>query len=234
MVGNEEVHAFGPSIWTLRGSQIRLFGIPFTTRMTIVQLSSGGLWLHSPVEPNSARKATVAELGTVEHLIAPNKIHSLGIAPWNEIYPLAQIWVSPQYNGRHPRSPSNEILTDAPPPSWQGDFEQVVFRGSKHFDEVVFFHKGSRTLILTDLIQRHDPLSESWFWRLVKSAAGVLGEKGGTSRDLRLVFSDRAAARKSADTILNWDFDRVILSHGLCMRDNAHHLVKRAFNAWLD
>ena len=99
---------------------------------------------------------------------------------------------------------------------------------------MVFLHRSSKTLILTDLIQRHDPRLDSWLWRRVKRAVGVLGEGGGVARDLRLTFSDRVAARESVATILGWDFDRVVLSHGFCMTENAHRVVERAFLRWLD
>ena len=37
---------------------------------------------------------------------------------------------------------------------WQLDIDQVVFRGSFAMEEVVFFHRASRSAIFGDLIQR--------------------------------------------------------------------------------
>ena len=72
---------FGQNIWTMNGDRVRMYGVvPFATRMTVVRLASGGLWLHSPVRPTPDRRRAVDELGPVEHLVAPNKIHGLGIA----------------------------------------------------------------------------------------------------------------------------------------------------------
>jgi hypothetical protein len=87
-------------------------------------------------------------------------------------------------------------------------------------------------LIVTDLIQRHDPHGQSWWWRVVKGWAGVLGSEGGTSRDLRWTFRDKAAARRSAERILAWDFDRLVIAHGACVEHGARAVVARAF-AWL-
>ena len=46
--------------------------------------------------------------------------------------------------------------SDEPPPEWQGEFEQVLVPGD-YMTEAVFFHRASRTLILTDLIENFEP-----------------------------------------------------------------------------
>ncbi|MFP4044724.1 MAG: DUF4336 domain-containing protein, partial [Rhodosalinus sp.] len=40
---------FGCDLWLVDGPAIRFYGMPFSTRMTVVRLSDGGLWLHSPI-----------------------------------------------------------------------------------------------------------------------------------------------------------------------------------------
>ena len=228
---NEEAIPFGDGIWTVDGPRVRMLTIPFETRMTLVRLANDGLWVHSPIPLTDDLRAAVDALGPVEHLVAPNKIHSLGIEPWHERYPSATVWVSPKFQERHPKIQIDHALSSTPPDPWRDEIDQHVFGGSTFFDEVVFLHRRSKTLIVTDLIQRHDPDKESWPWRLVKRAAGVLGESGGTARDLRAVHRDRDAAKASATEILAWDFDRVIISHGHCITEDAHARVERAL-AW--
>lgn len=87
MTTSRDLKIIGNNIWTMEGDMVRMFGIPFTTRMTIVRLSNGMLWLHSPIMPNSKRCTLVESLGKISYLIAPNKIHSLGIEPWKKRYP---------------------------------------------------------------------------------------------------------------------------------------------------
>ena len=94
---------FGSNIWTGNGDGLRMYGVlPFATRMTVVWLEAGGMWAHSPVAPTPDRCRAMDELGPIEHLVAPNKIHSLGVSPWRTLYPSAQVWASPQFSGRHP------------------------------------------------------------------------------------------------------------------------------------
>ncbi len=69
----------GHEIWIVEGPVIgfRWLGLrlPFTTRMTIVRLADGGLWVHSPIELGADLAAAVDALGPVRHLVAPNRIH---------------------------------------------------------------------------------------------------------------------------------------------------------------
>lgn len=209
-----------------------MFGIPFSTRMTVVRLQSGGLWVHSPLAATEAIFDAVDSMGPVLHLVAPNKLHSLGIPAWRARYPDACLWVSPGFTARHPNLQADAVLDLNARPAWQDEIDLHVFAGSLWFDEVVFLHKASRTLIVTDLIQKHAPEDQSWFWLHVKRWVGVLGAGGGTARDLRATFRDRDAARRSREHIMAWDFERLILCHGLCVENNARAVVANAL-AWL-
>lgn len=220
---------FGNAIWICNGPRVRMMTIPFGTRMTVIELEAGRLWVHSPLAPSPEVYEAVDAMGSVEFIVAPNKIHSLGVAPWKERYPSAEVWVSPRFQKRHPDTPFDHIIGVTTPDDWGRKIQALCFAGSFFLDEVVFFHEASRTLILTDLIQRHDPSEENCFWRWAKRAAGVLGDSGGTARDLRSTFHDRVAARKSAELLLRWDFDRVIIAHGRCITDNARRTVEQAF-----
>jgi Domain of unknown function (DUF4336) len=232
-MAQQDLESFGSGLWIAAGRRVRMMRIPFSTRMTVARLGDGSVWIHSPVDPTDDLCEAVDALGPVAHVVAPNKLHSLASPLWKRRYPAARLWVSPGLCERHPGFPADEVLSDARGTAWSAEIRHHVFRGSSFLDEVVFLHGESKTLIVTDLIQRHDPREESWFWRLVKQAAGVLGEQGGTARDLRFTFHDRAAARQSVSTVLGWDFEQVVLSHGLCITNDAKGVVERAFRSWL-
>ncbi len=221
---------FGERIWICDGPRVRMMTIPFETRMTIVELEPGVLWVHSPIEPTPNLQDAVDSLGAVKFIVAPNKIHSLGVEPWKKRHPAAEVWVSPQFRKRHPDAPVDHVIGADAPPAWSSQIDYLCFGGNIFLDEVVFFHHNSRTLIVTDLIQRHDPAKETFFWRFGKRLAGVLGDKGGTAIDLRSAFRDRAAARASAEKLLRWNFDRVVIAHGKCITENARSTVEKAFD----
>lgn len=46
--------------------------LPFTTRMTVVCLSDGDLFLHSPVKFDEGLAKELRRLGRVRHLVSPN------------------------------------------------------------------------------------------------------------------------------------------------------------------
>lgn len=224
---------FDTDIWTLSGDRLSFYGVPFATRSVIVRLPDGGLWVHSPVKPLPDSDAGLAELGPVACLIAPNKIHSVGIPLWQAEWPAAETWVSPGFPDRHPDMARTGVLSGHPPAAWSDVIDQHVFEGSTFLDEVVFLHKPSGTLIVTDLIQKHTASGDIWIWRLLKWLAGIEGRKGGTARDIRASFRDRKAARASRDAILSWDFDKLIVSHGHCLHTGARAEVERALS-WLE
>lgn len=224
------IEPFAEDIWTLTGGQMSFYGLPFSTRAVIVRLADGRLWVHSPVAETPAERSTIDALGPVAYLIAPNKIHSLGIAPWQAEWPEAETWISPGFHERHPAIPFTGTLSDVPQAGWAADIDQCVFAGHALLDEVVFLHRASGTLIVTDLIQKHMAADEAWHWQLLKRLAGVWGPRGGTAPDIRLGFRDRQAARTARDAILSWEFDRLIIAHGLCLKHGAKEEVRRVWS----
>jgi hypothetical protein len=57
-------------------------------------------------------------------------------------------------------------------------------------------------------------------------------EDGGVALDIRLSFTDRNLARRSLEKLLSWDFDKLIIAHGVCIEKDAKPFVERAFR-WL-
>lgn len=235
-------HAIAEDIWTVDGPLERmpyLIGsIPFPTRMTVVRLADGDLWCHSPVALDDALRSQIEALGRVRHLVSPNKIHYAHIGAWQRAWPDTVAWASP---GVRERAASQHIdvqfqqdLADAAPPAWQGQIEQLIFRGSRFMQEVVFFHRASRTLILADLIENFEPSRMSPWWRLMMRLGGCADPDGKLPIDLRMTFLGRKSiARACRERMLAWQPQRILLAHGRCyLRDGTAEL-RRAF-AWLD
>lgn len=229
----ETAQAFGDGIWLIDGDRIRMYTIPFDVRMTVVRLADGGLWVHSPVQGTAARFEAVDALGPVRHVVAPNAFHHLFVGAWLERFPDARAWAGPRLREKRADLPWHADITDTPPDDWAGEIDQVIFGGSKILPEAIFFHRASKALIVTDIVQNHDPDREGPFWRWGKKLNGILAPDGGVPRDLRLTVRDHDVARRARDVMLSWPFDRVVLTHGLCITEDAHAHVERAF-AWLD
>ena len=80
-----------PDVWIVDGPEIRFayFGLklPFPTRMTMVRLPDGALWLHSPTAPDDVLLRSIREIGPVRFLVAPNTLHYWWIPDWKERFP---------------------------------------------------------------------------------------------------------------------------------------------------
>ena len=123
-------------------------------------------------------------------------------------------------------------LSDAPYYGWTNDFDQLAFKGNPFIEEVLFFHKQSRTVILDDLIQLHPIVKGKPFLNTLFRLEGVTEPHGGVGLDIRLSFTNRNLARRSLEKLLSWDFDKLIIAHGACIEKDAKPFVERAFR-WL-
>ena len=129
--------------------------LPFTTRMTVVRLSNGDLFLHSPIKFDGRLANELLGLGAVRHLVSPNQFHYAHIGEWAKAFPNAVSWASPRVRkrarARHVDVDFTRDLGASPPEEWGRDIDQTLFPGG-YFKEFIFFHKTSKTLILTDTI----------------------------------------------------------------------------------
>ena len=199
------------------------------TRMTIIRLADGGLFLHSPVRLDADTRQTLDQLGPVRAVVAPSKVHHFFVGDYVAAYPTARIFGAPGLAEKRRDLAFHHMLSDDAPAAWREEIAQHVFRGAPLMNEVVFFHAPTRTLLLTDLafnVQAHAPAdarARLFYWLV--GAAG----RFGPHRLVRLGMRDKRAARASVDKILEWDFDRIIVTHGAVLETGGHARFTAAF-----
>ncbi|SNS68663.1 DUF4336 domain-containing protein [Sphingopyxis indica] len=226
---------FGPDIWTVDGPEIRMdYGpssIPFPTRMTVVRLAGGGLWLHSPVAPEETLLAAIDRLGRVAWLVAPNSLHYWYVADWQRRYPAARTLAVPGLADKAKRAfRIDAVVGEGATPLPEG-LEAVLVPGTA-VSEAVFFHRASRTVILTDLIENFEPQRvRGRFYRWLVRLSGAAHPNGKAPIDLRLTFwPRRRRVREAVATILGWDCERVVMAHGLPYAADGAAELRRAFD----
>lgn len=224
---------FGHEIWTADGSDVvAALGFHYPTRMVVIKLSGGGLFIWSPVALIDGLRAEVDALGEVRYLVAPNSLHHLFIADWKRAYPGAQVYAPPGLREKRKDITFDDDLGSAPIPDWSEEIDQVVMQGNAITSEVVFFHRKSGTVIFTDLIQQ---FPDNWFsgWRaFVAKWDLMLGREPSVPRKFRAAFTNRRAARTSLERVLAWPAEKVLMAHGTPVTDDGQAFIRRAFR-WL-
>ena len=144
-------------------------------RMTVIELESSSqksdkpdLWIHSPVALDGPMYQAITQLGTVKYIVSPNYEHLKFAKQWHDTFPDAQCWGCPGLEERLPEirftgeipwhhRPNNEEQSIVLP--WNSttlqalhiDCETNPFTGKPFFNEVVYYHQPTQTLIVTDL-----------------------------------------------------------------------------------
>ena len=146
-----DLRAFADNVWIVDGPNVRDMGVMFTTRMTVVKLSDGSLWVNSPVSVPFDTLKRITDLGPVTYLLAATPRHVWRLAAWHTLISRSTAMGAPHHAVDIEESghlPFTGILGDEPPQAWTDDFDQLAFKGNPLIEEVLFFHKQSRTVII--------------------------------------------------------------------------------------
>jgi uncharacterized protein DUF4336 len=219
------------NLWVAERPQT-FYGLPVGTRMTVVRLAGDRLLLHSPVALDPGLRAELDALGRVAFAVAPNRVHHLHAGEVATAYPGARLWVAPGLERKRPDLRFEAVLGDDAPAEWRDEVAQVFFRGRPYENEVVFFHRASRTLVICDLAFNFGPRSPAPT-RLLMKLLRSYGRLGPSTLD-PLLIRDRRAARESLDRILAWDFDRIIVAHGEVLESGGREILRRGYSWLLD
>ena len=207
--------------------------LPFTTRMTVVRLAGGDLFLHSPIAFDRGLAAELEAMGRIRHLVSPNQFHYAHIGEWQRAFPDALAWASPRARERararriHIRF--DRDLGSEAPDDWRDEIDQIRVPGG-YFGEFVFFHRGSRTLILTDTVINLEPERIGQPWRFLAWLGGMSDPHAGIFFGMRPpFFLQKRKARAAARRIRGWAPERIVVSHGRCFEADATKAVSRIF-----
>lgn len=224
-------------IWVAE-QPLQYFGLSVGTRMTAIRLANRDLAVISPIQLDDMLSSQLDHLGIVRHIIAPNLYHYLFADDCKKHYPNATFWAAPGLDIKKP-----ELAIDRIIPGYTGsladELEYVLFDGFRTLglsgydavNECVFFHRASRTLILTDTAFHFD---ES-FSAIVQLATKVLGGYKNLSPSLleRIATTDKKQVKQSASKVLAWDFERVIMAHGSIIEHNGKQQFKAGYERFL-
>ncbi|CAL1392223.1 unnamed protein product [Linum trigynum] len=156
------------SIWLFEQEQALGFSSVSTNiRMTVIKLKSGGLWVHAPIAPTKECIQLLKDLDApVEYIILPTFAyeHKIFVGPFSRKFPNANIWVAPRQWSWPLNLPleffgifgAKTLKDEDLSTPWADDIEQKVLSapevGLGPYVEVAFYHKRSRSLLVTDAV----------------------------------------------------------------------------------
>ena len=226
------LNQFGDEIWTADGPDVAVVGFHYPTRMAVIRLPDGGLFIWSPISLTDILRAEVDALGQVRHIIAPNSLHHLFLPEWKRAFPGAKVYAPPGLRKKRKDIAFDADLGDAPNPDWAREIDQVLMHGNLITTEAAFFHVKSGTVLFTDLIQQLPANSFSGWRALVAKLDLMTGSEPSVPRKFRVAFTNRRAARDALQRIFAWPAQKVLMAHGTPVETDARAFLRRAFG-WL-
>jgi hypothetical protein len=217
------------NLWVAEDDRFSVGGLQIGSRMTIIRLNNGDLFVHSPIELSKTIKDSIDSIGKPRFIIAPNTVHHIFLKKFYDSYSEAELHIVPGLKKkRHDLSFAKDLSEEAYYP-WNDEIKQHHVKGIPKLEEGVFFHLQSKTLVLTDLafyITSDKPLFTRLFFRL----NGVY-DKFGPSRIFKhFILKNKSEFKKSLDYILTWDFERIIISHGKLIGRDGKAIFADAFS----
>jgi hypothetical protein len=198
--------------------------VPLPLRSTMVTLKSGHRVLFSPIKFNE-KDIKALKITPPHALVAPNLLHHLYIKKAADDFKVDNLYGPPGLQQKRPQLEWSIVLGDKTW-SYQEDLPMILVEGAPRLNECVFFHKESRTLIVTDLIFNLSGL-ELNLKNFIFKLFGTFN-RPACSRLLHVFVKDKKLFKASLNKILEWDFDRIVMAHGNIIESGGKEIFRYA------
>jgi hypothetical protein len=226
---NDVLRAVGDGVWIAR-DPVRIVGMPLASSMTVLRLRDDELLVHSPVSLTPERRVAVEALGRVAHLYAPNTFHHRWIGDWAKAFPDARLHAPKALAQERPDLRVHRAHDVEREPAFDGILDEHHIAGFR-LEESVLYHRATKALVVADLVHNIGRPPALW----TKIYAGMMGfyDRVALSRIIRwTAFSDKRAARRCIDSILEHAIGTVLVGHGDPVEKDARDRLADAY-AWM-
>jgi hypothetical protein len=227
----------GCDIWSAT-QPLRAFGIEVGSRMTVIRLSDRSLVLISPIALDETLVDEITQLGSVSHIIAPNLFHHLFLDVAKQYFPNAKLFGVPGLPEKR-LDLSFDRLLDCPGHLGSAlvylpfrGFQAWRPNGTQIYNEVVFYHHPSSSLIVTDIAANFSSMAP----QMTRLSAKILGSYNrlSPSRLEKWGTQNKADVEASVRKVLEWSFERVIPGHGEIVESNGREMFKMGYEWFLE
>ena len=217
-------------IWIVEGG-MSFAGTTVDLRSTVCRLDDGSVWVHSPIPLTDAIRQSLAEVGPVGHIVTGSNGHNLFLLEWHRAYPQAAVHVTRGIPKKLKDLRDFRILDGTEFPH---DFESAQMGDVPFFDEHVFYHSSSKSLIVTDFIQNHPrELRTSWIQRLFFAPAGFRDICIAPPLKFKFMIKDHDAFAAFCRKLRSFDVSRIIVTHGPVIETEANGIIERLTERFL-
>ncbi|TLD72798.1 hypothetical protein FEM03_01630 [Phragmitibacter flavus] len=226
MTEEPSIQPIAENLWLI-AYPLKMLGADLRRNVTIVRLSSGKLLIHSTAPFSADVTAAIKELGEPGWLLDGILRHDTFAEEGRTAFPDIP-YLAPEGFSEVVGFPTLPIIPA--PMEWNEELVALEIAGAPDARDTALLHVPSRTLILTELIFNFHDDEPLWTELLLKVAVG--GEHApGVPRPVKHGVKDEAAFKNSLETILLWDFDRIIMGHGDVIETDGKSKLRAALEA---
>ncbi len=213
-------------IWAL-DRPVWFSGVRLRARTTVLRLDDGSLLVHSPAPPTETMAEQLEALGPVRWLVVPNCFHHLGTPAAAARFPEAKV-VGPASALKKNEALKLDLeIHDAQLAGQVPELEALPLRGVPFLDETVLYHRPTQTLLGADLVLCAHA-RDHWTWRWAARITGCY-DRLRVPPDVRKKITDRAAAARSLQAILERPARRLIVGHADIVEEDCRERLAQAW-----
>ncbi|MBK8202485.1 MAG: hypothetical protein IPK68_09305 [Bdellovibrionales bacterium] len=177
-------------------------------RSTFVPLKAGSIL----ISPGSCLDLhQLKKIKEVTDLVAPNLFHCAGVPKASSVFPSAKKWAPVGGKISKPEITWSDELSSVHWP-YQEDLPMIQLKGNSKINEVAFFHKGSKSLIVADLCFNLIDAKGIGSW-IILNLFGTY-RRLAMSKFFAQFIDDKAAFNESLTELFSFDFENIIVGHG--------------------
>lgn len=224
------LQSIGNGAWVAEGL-LNDKGMKFPIRMTFLQLDGRNLMAISPIFPTPELIKEIEGIGVVKYIIAPNCMHHKFLNKFAEAFPGAEIWGPKDLHDKRKDVAFTDVLDSNHVAPWSSYVDMVSIHAKPPmFEEVIFFHKPSKTVVITDMLFNFHSFS-SWLQALIARLNGGY-KRLAMTRIGRMFFKDKESLHKAASRILTWNPENLVVAHGDIVVGHAHNVLQEPLAAF--
>ncbi len=228
-VDGARLHTIGDQCWVADRELIYGRGL-LPVRMVILRGNDGALTLYSPVHLDDGTLEALSGLGSVRHVIAPNRFHTLFVGRALALYPEAELLVCEAHGGLAQQfGDRTRVIRERT--VLESGLELMPVRLRDGLGEVVAYHDPSVTLILADLLFNIQQAAGGPV-RFAYRMNGIWRRPGQSRLQRLFLLRDEESLAGFYRWALSRPFEQIAMAHGHLMSIDAREQFYQVFRRY--